>query len=374
MGRWRARARRARDEIVDAGAWLRPAFVGVVVGGAIAAFQVTQISPTIGGGAATLAMRFVDYVRYRSARDRAIGTVGLAAVHALDTPIHFRNQGVLILPNGTEATLRDLAEYGRGGRLAEIVSPHTAMNMGQGLSARIGTFKEEAALGLAELAQLRARANDMIANLDEAIRISNCVAFALKALWPAPTVFDGSSAEAYRDRLAAPLDAAARAAARLELRWDPEAAATRALERSARVTRIREDRRCAHRAIFWAAIRGREEIDGELRSGEQDWIAREQRLIWARERVTGVANIETSYADPPTVELARTVVVRMSEAVGAAGVGAAAQRALSEGTPEQVADARQHLGERLTEATGRLTAARDALSADVTALEAMGFG
>ena len=69
-------------------------------------------------------------------------------------------------------------------------------------------------------------------------------------------------------------------------------------------------------------LHARENVDGECRSGEQDWIAREQRLIWARERASGVANIETNYMDQPNVaeqvdlgpSLANTVAVLNSKA------------------------------------------------------------
>jgi hypothetical protein len=375
--KWKARSRRLVDELVDAGTWARPALAGLLVAGAVSLLQVAPIAPGIAGAVATVIARVYEYARFRSARDRAIASVGRAALEVLDAQLWLGlDRGRLTLWSGEPATLRNLAAATRAGNFRQQFAPAVVFDASVPLEGLVRQFKEGAALGLPELASLRAAGRELVDALEAAASIATELREITPRLvhaHPRTAAVMKEQANAIVDRMAEPLDRAARFAERLERRWDDEAATAREREREAERARIREERRCAHGATLRAARSLREAVDMELRS-QEPWSVKAQRLTLARERFAGVSNAMNDQMDHPTLELARDAFEHIADAMIAVNIGTQAETALKVPRDKRPDEAEQVTAVKLAEASGKLTVALESIERDVTALEQLQVG
>ncbi len=359
-------ARRLRFEAADLGALALPAMVG---GGASVAVGVATsqgVASALIGLAAVVLVRVGAFLRHRTARDRAIEVAGRAALDVLDLPLYRLNAGTYQLATGESATLRLLAELVRTRALHEDLSAAEAVRFAWPLGNLPAALKQQAALALAELSGLRARA----AEFEDALATVRTVADEIgpEVLYPGNPDANAEEQHERVDRIGAMINRAAGCAERLERQWDADAATARATARSENRARIREDRRCAHRAVREAAQSLLGSV-GEAMPDTGPWSARLQQLIFARERFAGVCNVEASRMTPRALKLTREVAKNVSAAIEGASVGAEAERSAEGMTRADLeGGAAQLIAVRKGTAQQQLSDARQALETSVVAL------
>jgi hypothetical protein len=377
VGTWKARARRLVDELVDAGTWVRPALAGLLVAGAVSLAQAVQMAhippaaPGLAGAGATVVMRFYEFLRFRPARGRAIASVGRAAMDVLDHYLAWNTAGGLpsTVSTGELATLRTLAEAVRARRLRQELEQMSTYNLNHALRGLGSEFKQQAALGLPELASLRDGGRGLVDALEAAAATADELqqhAQRQAHAHPKTASLMRDQANAIVERLGEPIDRAARVAERLERRWDEEAGAEGERHRASERERIREERRCAHRATLKAARSLRDAVDLEVRS-QDSWSVKGQRLTLARERFTGVSSVMAEQMDRVTLELSRDAFEHVADALIAAGFGVEAEVALKVPLEKRRDETDQAV--KLAQASAKLTVALESIERDIIALE-----